>query len=65
MVPHSPYGRSLEIPWVRGDLKTKLLEEKCEAVKLGFLGGEGVQNKNLPSVSSVGGVWIFSGSTRP
>ena len=40
--------RSSEIPRGRGGvLKAKTLEAKYEA-KLEFLGGEGVQNKNLP-----------------
>ena len=47
--PHYPHGRSLEIPRGRGDLKAKLLEEQYEAkLEIYFLGGVGVQNKNLP-----------------
>ena len=42
--------------WV---LKAKILEAKYEP-KLEFLGGGGGQNKK----SSVGGVWIFSGTTQ-
>ena len=49
----------MEIPRGRGDLKAKLLEGQYEA-KLEFPGGVGVQNKK----PSVGGVWIFSGTTQ-
>ena len=60
--PYYPHRRSLEIPRGRGDLKAKLLEGKYEA-KLEFpggCGGVGVQNEK----PSVGGVWIFSGTTQ-
>ena len=57
--PYYPHGRSLEIPRGRGDLKAKLLEGQYEA-KLEFPGAVGVQNKK----PSVGGVWIFSGTTQ-
>ena len=53
-----PHGRSLEIPRGRGDLKAKLLEGQYEA-KLEFPGGCGGAKK-----PSVGGVWIFSGTTQ-
>jgi len=43
----------------RGDLKAKLLEGQYEA-KLEFPGRVGVQNRK----PSVGGVWIFSGTTH-
>jgi len=57
--PYFPHGRSLEIPRGRGDLKAKLLEGQYEA-KLEFPGGCGGA-KQKPSV---GGVWIFSGTTH-
>ena len=57
--PYYPHGRSLEIPRGRGDLKAKLLEGQYEA-KLEFPGGCGGR-KQKPSV---GGVWIFSGTTQ-
>jgi len=44
--PHPPHGRSLEILRGRGILKGKFLEAKYE-VKLEFLGGGRVQNKQL------------------
>ena len=56
---YPPHGRSLKIPRERGVLEAKILEAKCEA-KLEFPGGRGVQNKK----SSVGGVWIFSGTEQ-
>ena len=56
--PYSSHG-SLEIPrrrrWV---LKVKLLSESIK-LHWSFLGDEGVQKK----MSSVVGVWIFSGNT--
>ena len=62
--PCSPHGRSLEIPGGMGVVKAKCLEEKYEA-KLEFPGwggggGEEVQKK----IPSIGGVWIFSGTTQ-
>ena len=39
-------------------LKAKILEAKCQS-KLKFLGGGGAKQK-----LSVGGVWIFSGTTH-
>jgi len=48
----------LEIPRRRGFLRAKILEAKYDAI-LEFLGGRGVQKK-----PSMGGVWIFSGSTH-
>jgi len=45
--PYPPHERQLEIPRGRGVSKAKILEAKYEA-KLEFLGGRGVQNKNLP-----------------
>ena len=62
--PCSPYGRSLKIPGGMGVVKAKCLKEKYEA-KLEFPGGwggggEGVQKK----IPSMGGVWIFSGTTQ-
>ena len=56
--PYPPHGRSSEILRGRGFLLAKILEAKYEA-KLEFPGGMGVQNKR----PSVGGVWIFSGTT--
>jgi len=58
--PYYPHGRSLEIPRGRGDLKAKLLEGQCEA-KLEFPGGVWGCKTKKPSV---GGVWIFSGTTQ-
>jgi len=52
-----PHGRSSEIHG-EGVLKAKILEGKYEA-KLEFLGGGGAKQK-----SSVGGIWIFSGTTH-
>ena len=49
----------LEIPWGIGVVKSKLLEEKCEA-KLEFPGG-GEGTKQKPSIR---GTWIFSGTTQ-
>jgi len=45
---------------VRGEVKAKILEAKYEA-SLEFLGREGVVQNKKPSV---GGVWIFSKTTR-
>ena len=56
-----PHGRSLEIPRGRGGgLKAKLLEGQYEA-KLEFPGGCGGAKQKKPSM---GGVWIFSGTTQ-
>ena len=58
--PYSPHRRSLEIPRGGGGLKARLLEGKYEA-KLEFPAGCGGAKKKKPSV---GGVWIFSGTTQ-
>ena len=58
--PYPPHGRSSEIPRERGVLQAKILEAKYEA-KMEFLGGRGEQNKKK---TSVGGVWIFSGTSQ-
>jgi len=57
--PYPPHGRSLEIPRGRRVLQAKILEANYEA-KLEFLERRGEQNKK----PSVGGVWIFSGTTQ-
>ena len=57
--PSPPLGRSLEIPRGRGFLKATFLEAMYEN-KLYFPGGRGGVQKQKPSV---GGVWIFSGSS--
>jgi len=55
--PHG-HGRSLEIPWGRGDLKSQILEAKYE-VKLEFFFGGGAKQKSF-----LWGVWIFFGTTH-
>ena len=57
--PYPPHGRLLEILRGKGLLEAKILEAKYE-VKLEFPGGREVQNKK----PSVGGVWIFSGTSQ-
>ena len=54
-----PRGRSLEIPRGMGVSKAKYFKGKYET-KLEFPEGWGIENQK----PSVGGVWIFSGTTQ-
>ena len=54
-----PQGRLAEIPRGRGVLKALVFEGKYDT-KVEFPEGLGVQTKKL----SVGGLWIFSGTTH-
>jgi len=57
--PYSHHRGSLEIPRGRGILKAKILKE-CMSLNWNFQRGGGSNQKK----SSVGGVWIFSGTTH-
>ena len=57
--PYPPQGRLMEIPRVREVSKAQFFEGKCDT-KMEFLERWGVQAKK----PSVGGVWIFSGTTQ-
>ena len=58
-IPSAPQGRSMEIPRGRGVSKAQFFGKKYDT-KMEFLKGWGVQFKK----PSVGGVWIFSGTTH-
>jgi len=57
--PYPPQGRLMEIPRARGFKKPNFLKESM-ALKLNCQRGWGVQAIK----PSVGGVWIFSGTTQ-
>ena len=66
--PYSPHRRPLEVPRGRGVIKPELLEEKYED-KLEFSGvggggGGGSSKTKQKTTTSVGGVWIFFGTTQ-
>ena len=59
LIPYPPHGRLMEIPRGRGFQKPNFLKESM-ALKWNFWRGWGVEAKK----PSVGGVWIFSGTTH-
>ena len=69
--PCPPQVRLMEIPRGRGVSKAQFFERKYDS-KMIFPEGWGFKLKNLPTpnknmsvcLSSVGGVWIFSGTTH-
>ena len=52
--PYSPQGRSLESSRGRGSSKPNFYKKSMK-LNLNFLGGEGVQNKLVPSLGGGGG----------